>query len=178
MTKKTNLQELNRISAEIYDISANDRICIILDNLRSAHNIGSIFRTADAFHIKRIYLCGITAIPPNKEINKTALGATNSVKWKYFKDTCEAIRSVKQSKYEVVAIEQTNKSEELQDFKFHSDKKYALIFGNEVNGITEKILSKIDSFVEIPQFGTKHSFNVSISAGIVLWDWHNKLMIN
>ena len=146
-----------------------------LDNIRSLNNIGSVFRTSDAFLLEAIYLCGITATPPHKDIQKTALGATQSVDWKYFDTTKEAIIKLKENNYQIVSIEQVEDSTSLIDFKVENDKKYALVFGNEVKGVAQDIVDLSDCCVEIPQYGTKHSFNISVSAGIVLWDFFTKL---
>ena len=147
---------------------------IVLDNIRSFSNVGSVFRTADAFLTGGIYLCGITAVPPHREIQKTALGATESVSWKYFKNTSDAIDELKTLGYKITGIEQAEGSTLLGDFKVDPGVKYALIFGNEVNGIDQQVLNACDYVIEIPQFGTKHSFNVAVSAGIVLWELNRK----
>ena len=168
--KKLSTQELNRIGTEEYKQSEKNPIIIVLDNLRSLNNIGSIFRTADAFRIESIYLCGITACPPHREIHKTALGATESVDWKYFENVEDAIYSLKKNSYEIVAAEQADNSTKLQDFLPKEKQRYALVFGNEINGVSPFVVENADFCVEIPQYGTKHSFNVTISAGIILWD--------
>jgi tRNA G18 (ribose-2'-O)-methylase SpoU len=147
---------------------------IVLDNVRSQSNVGSIFRTADAFLAESIYLCGITAVPPNREIQKTALGATESVAWRYFKETIEAIYELKSNGYEIIAIEQAEGSTDLGDFIVKNGTRYALVFGHEVNGVNQSVLDICDNVVEIPQFGTKHSFNIAVSAGIVLWEMNKK----
>lgn len=171
------MDELNRKSVEEFKASEKSPIVVVLDNVRSLNNIGSIFRTSDAFLIKAIYLCGISATPPHKEIHKTALGAEDSVHWKYFEDTREAIRSLKSEGYQLVAVEQTANSISLEQFPIESETRYALVFGNEVKGIQQEVVNECDQSVEIPQFGTKHSFNVSVSAGIVLWEWYKRLGI-
>ena len=148
---------------------------MVLDNIRSMHNVGSAFRTADAFAIEAIYLCGITAQPPHREIHKTALGATDSVEWKYFETTSEACKSLKASGYKIAAVEQADKSTSLETFQPQADEKLALVFGNEVFGVEEGIVKSADICLEIPQFGTKHSINVSVSMGVVLWDILSKL---
>ncbi len=173
--RKLKMEELNRLSVKEFKQTPKTPIVIILDNIRSLHNVGSVFRTADAFSLEKIYLCGITGQPPHREIHKTALGATESVDWKYHKDTLIAIKEVKQQGYEILAIEQTDKSTLLNDFKIQKNKKYALIFGNEVSGIDEKILHAIDTCIQIPQYGTKHSLNVAVSVGIVVWDLSCKI---
>jgi tRNA G18 (ribose-2'-O)-methylase SpoU len=139
------------------------------------HNIGSIFRTGDGFAVEQIYLCGITAQPPHREIEKTALGATQSVNWAYFETPLQAIKELRNNGYQIIAIEQAENSVMLNKFTPSIDKKYALFFGNEVNGVSDEVMQQIDTCIEIPQFGTKHSFNVVVSAGIVLWDFFAKL---
>jgi len=146
-------------------------VAIVLDNVRSMHNIGSIFRTADGFAVEKIYLCGITAQPPHREIEKTALGATQSINWEYFNDPVQAVNRLRADGYQIIAVEQAEKSIMLQDFTVTPGEKYALIFGNEVNGVSDEVMGVIDACIEIPQFGTKHSFNVTVSAGIVLWEF-------
>jgi tRNA G18 (ribose-2'-O)-methylase SpoU len=148
---------------------------IVLDNVRSQSNVGSIFRTADAFLTEAIYLCGITAKPPHREIQKTALGATESVAWKYFSSTAKAVTELKNIGYKIIAIEQADGSVELQNLQVDNDHKYALVFGHEINGVDQEILNVCDQCVEIPQFGTKHSFNIAISVGIVLWELNKKV---
>lgn len=167
--RKLKNEELNRISADEYKKAEKIPLVIVLDNIRSLNNIGSVFRTADAFRVEKIYLCGITGRPPHREIHKTALGATESVDWEYQEKTNEAIVKLKNSKYKVVAIEQMESSINLSDYKPEPNEKLALIFGNEISGISEDIIKDIDLCIEIPQFGTKHSFNIAVSAGIVLW---------
>lgn len=149
-------------------------LILILDDIRSLHNIGSVFRTADAFLVEKIYLCGITAVPPNKEIHKTALGATETVAWEYKKDVLEAIASLKEDGVKVWAVEQVEESVFLQDFMPQKNQKYALIFGNEVKGVSQEAIKMCDGTIEIPQLGTKHSLNISVSAGIVVWDIFQK----
>jgi tRNA G18 (ribose-2'-O)-methylase SpoU len=162
--------ELNRKSIEQFRESEKSPFIIVLDNVRSHSNVGSIFRTADAFLTESVYLCGITATPPHREIQKTALGASESVPWKYFKKTEEAIEELRDKGYRIIGIEQTEGSTELQDVKIIQGEKYSLVFGHEVNGVDQDIINMCDQCVEIPQFGTKHSFNIAISAGIVLWE--------
>lgn len=162
--------ELNRKSIEQFRESEKSPFIIVLDNVRSHSNVGSIFRTADAFLTESVYLCGITATPPHREIQKTALGAYESVPWKYFKTTAEAIEELRDKGYHIIGIEQTEGSIELQDVKIIQGEKYALVFGHEVNGVDQDIVNMCDQCIEIPQFGTKHSFNIAISAGIVLWE--------
>ena len=167
-------EELNRKSVEQFKTSEKSPFLIILDNVRSHSNVGSVFRTADAFLTKAIYLCGITAQPPHREIRKTALGATESVAWKYFERTEEAVRELKEEGYIIIGIEQAEGSVYLQDMQINKKEKYALIFGHEVNGVSQHVVDLCDLCIEIPQFGTKHSFNIAISAGIVLWELSRK----
>jgi tRNA G18 (ribose-2'-O)-methylase SpoU len=166
--------ELERKSVEQFRKSEKSPFIIVLDNVRSQNNVGSIFRTADAFLSEAIYLCGITATPPHREINKTALGATESVTWKYYSKTSEAINELRDSGYRIIGIEQAEGSVELQNMKINKGERYALVFGHEVNGVDQEILNLCDHCVEIPQFGTKHSFNIAISVGIVLWELNKK----
>ncbi len=172
--RKLKNSELNRISVEEFKNSRKMPLVLILDNIRSLNNIGSIFRTADAFKIERIYLCGITGVPPHREIHKTALGATESVDWQYSEHTGDVINSLKESGYLVYAIEQAENSIYLNDFIPDPGKKTAVVFGNEVNGISDEVMGLVDGCIEIPQFGTKHSLNISVSTGIVIWDLFNK----
>jgi 23S rRNA (guanosine2251-2'-O)-methyltransferase len=167
-------RELERKTINQYRESEKSPFVIVLDNVRSQSNIGSIFRTADAFLTKAIYLCGITAAPPHREIQKTALGATESVDWKYFPKTIDAITELKESGYIILGIEQAEGSVELQNMQIVAGENYALVFGNEVNGVDQDIINLCDHCVEIPQFGTKHSFNIAISTGIVLWELNKK----
>jgi 23S rRNA (guanosine2251-2'-O)-methyltransferase len=167
-------KELERKSVEQFRKSEKSPFIIVLDNVRSQNNIGSIFRTADAFLTEAIYLCGITAIPPHREIRKTALGATESVAWSYFPKTTYAIHILKEEGYKIVGIEQAEGSVGLQDMQVEIGEKYALIFGHEVNGVDQEVIDLCDLCVEIPQFGTKHSFNIAISVGIVLWELNKK----
>lgn len=169
--KKLKLEELNR--ATVAEFKAMDKfpVAVVLDNVRSMSNIGSIFRTCDAFAVEQLCLCGITACPPHREIEKTALGATQSVNWKYFENTLQAVEALKQEGYTIVAIEQAQNSTMLNNFTPLKGAKYALIFGNEVNGVDDEVMKTVDVCIEIPQFGTKHSFNVTVSAGIVLWEF-------
>lgn len=171
--EKLSMENLGRIDAETFKESEKMPVILILDNIRSAHNIGSIFRTSDAFRITAIYLTGICAVPPHKELMKTALGATDTVTWKYFEKVEDAIKDAKSSGYYSVAVEQVTNSIYLQDFK--PGIKTAFVFGNEVNGVSDEALNLCDASLEIPQFGTKHSFNVSITTGIILWDTFLKL---
>jgi tRNA G18 (ribose-2'-O)-methylase SpoU len=168
--RKLKNAELNRLDVDGFKKAEKNPIIIVLDNIRSLNNIGSIFRTADAFRIEAIYLCGITAQPPHRDIHKTALGATDSVDWKHFKTTGEAILELKSKNYKIIALEQADQSIMLNLFSPDPNNSYAIILGNEVHGIEQKIIDLSDYCVEIPQFGTKHSFNVTVSNGIVLWD--------
>ena len=173
--RKLKNRELGRISPEEYKQHSKTPIILILDNIRSLNNIGSVFRTADAFLIKKIYLCGITATPPHKDIRKTALGATESVDWEYVQDTLDLVESLKKEGAVLVSIEQAEDSVELQDFNPENGKTYALIFGNEVKGVSQEVVSASDLVLEIPQFGTKHSLNISVSVGVVVWDLFSKM---
>ena len=167
--------ELERLDKEGFKEAAKTPLILVLDDIRSLHNIGSVFRTADAFLVEKIYLCGITAVPPNKEIHKTALGATETVAWEYAKDVLEVVDRLHQEQVVVYSIEQTENSIMLNDFKIDATKKYALIFGNEVKGVAQEAINKSDGVIEIPQLGTKHSLNISVSAGIVVWDLFQKM---
>ena len=173
--RKLTMNELNRLSVNEFKSSPKIPIVIVLDNIRSQHNIGSIFRTADAFRLESICLCGITATPPHREIHKTALGATESVDWKHFPSTMEAVSELKARDYKVLAIEQTHQGTLLTEYSPAIHGKLALVFGNEVNGIEEAVINLANECIEIPQFGTKHSLNISVSVGIVLWDFFTKL---
>ncbi|MEA3316464.1 MAG: RNA methyltransferase [Bacteroidota bacterium] len=173
--RKLKNSELNRKTISDFKKTKKKPIIIVLDNIRSLNNIGSVFRTSDAFLVNCIYLCGITAKPPHKDIHKTALGATDSVDWKYFETTKDAIIELKEKNYQIVSIEQAENSVELQDFKVKNKTKYAFVFGHEVKGVQQEIINLSNSCIEIPQYGTKHSFNISVSTGIVLWDIFNKI---
>jgi len=173
--RKLRNNELNRLSSEQYHEVKKTPVVVILDNVRSCNNIGSVFRTSDALLIEKVYLCGITATPPNVEIHKTALDAEKTVAWEYFQQTIDAVEKLKTLGYRVFAIEQVENSIMLPDFDPRPYEKIAVIFGNEVKGVEQKVVDMCDGSVEIPQFGTKHSFNISVSAGIVLWDLFNKL---
>ena len=173
--RKLENSELERKSILDFKEATKTPIIVILDDIRSLHNIGSVFRTADAFLIEKIYLCGITATPPNKEIHKTALGATETVTWEHHENVLEVIENLKKEKVTVFAIEQVENSVFLNDFKVEANKKYALVFGNEVFGVNQEAIKLCDGTIEIPQLGTKHSLNISVSAGIVVWDLFVKL---
>jgi len=175
--QKIKNEDLGRISAKDYKDSVKTSIVIVLDNIRSMNNIGSAFRTADAFRIEKIILTGITAQPPHREINKTALGATNSVPWEYIEQPAMAIELLKKDNYQVFAIEQVHNSTMLHQFEPQQNLKYALVFGNEVKGVSNELMNIVDGCLEIPQKGTKHSLNISVSIGIVLWDFVHKMKI-
>jgi 23S rRNA (guanosine2251-2'-O)-methyltransferase len=175
--RKLKNAELNRLDIDGYKRAEKNPVVIVLDNIRSLNNIGSIFRTADAFRVEAIYLCGITAQPPHRDIHKTALGATDSVNWKYFKTTEEAISELKTKNYVIIALEQAEGSVMLNKFYPDPNQSYVVILGNEVHGIEQKIVDSSDHCVEIPQFGTKHSLNVTVSNGIILWDILLKLNV-
>ena len=173
--RKLKNSELGRLNVEEFKKTDKIPLLIILDNIRSLNNIGSVFRTSDAFLIEKIYLCGITAKPPHKEIHKTALGATETVAWEYAEDTLTLIQKLKTSKIKIISIEQAENSTLLQDFKVVKNQKYAIVMGNEVKGVQQEVVTQSDFCVEIPQFGTKHSLNISVSCGIVLWDLFKKI---
>lgn len=175
--RKLKLDELNRPDIAEFKTQEKLPVVAVLDNVRSMHNVGSIFRTADGFALEKVVLCGITAQPPHREIEKTALGATQSVEWVHYADTVAAVDDLRAQGYEIIAIEQAENSTMLHTYKPDTDKKYALIFGNEVDGVSNEVMAKIDECIEIPQFGTKHSFNIVISAGIVFWDFFAKLRL-
>ena len=164
------MAELNRLTPEEFRDSDKIPVVVILDNIRSQNNIGSVFRTADAFRLEAICLCGITATPPHREIHKTALGATDSVTWRYFESTVEAVRQMQDAGYRIISVEQVAGSVMLQEFMPAAGEKLAIVFGNEVNGIEDDVLALSNVALEIPQFGTKHSINVSVAVGIVIWD--------
>lgn len=168
-------EDLCRPSLNEYQQMPKAPIFLVLDNIRSMHNIGSIFRTADAFSIQKIFLCGITATPPHREIQKTALGATDSVAWEYYDSSLKALEELKKQEVIIYAVEQTKQSIPLDQLTIASKQKYALVFGNEVEGVSQEVIDFCGQSIEIPQFGTKHSFNVSVSAGIVLWQFYKLL---
>lgn len=173
--RKLKNSELNRIDVDTFKETTKTPLIVVLDNIRSLNNIGSVFRTSDAFLIEKIYLCGITATPPHKDIHKTALGATDSVAWEYVEDTLELVEKLKAEGIQTLAIEQAENATMLDEFTPEQNQKYAVVFGNEVKGVAQKVVSACDSVIEIPQFGTKHSLNISVSAGVVLWDLFSKL---
>lgn len=175
MVKKLKLEELGRIDVETFKQTSKTPIVIVLDDVRSMHNVGAIFRTADAFLVEKILLCGITPRPPHREIHKAALGATESVDWQYYESVTEAVLDLKTLKYEVLAIEQTTDSVMITDVDIQPNKKYAIILGNEVEGVSDDALKHCNGFVEIPQLGTKHSLNVSVCGGIAMWEFFKGL---
>ena len=167
--RKLKITELKRLSPEDFKQTEKTPLIVVLDNVRSLHNVGSVFRTSDAFLIEAIYLCGITATPPHPEIHKTALGAENTVEWQYFENTIDAVRQLKQKSYRILAVEQAENSISIDRFQMENH-RYAVILGNEVKGIDQAVMDICDACLEIPQFGTKHSLNVSVAAGIVIWE--------
>ena len=173
--KKLKLEELGRITVDEFKASTKLPISIVLDNVRSLHNVGSAFRTTDAFRFEKIFLTGITGTPPHREIEKTALGATQSVEWEHYESTATIIQKLKEDGYEIIIVEQTSSSVQLQQFQPEQGKKYCLVFGNEVNGVSEEAIALGDLAIEIPQFGTKHSLNISVCLGIVTWEFFKKL---
>lgn len=175
MEKKT-IWDLNRVSVDEYKTQIDKLpIVVVLDNIRSLNNVGSVFRTADAFLISKIMLCGITATPPNNDIHKTALGAEDSVAWQYFESTIDCVNRLKEEGYTLCCLEQVKDSVALQDFAVEEGKKYAIIFGNEVNGVDQEVVNACDVCIEIPQCGTKHSLNVSVSGGIAMWHFFDAM---
>ncbi|ALJ06039.1 RNA methyltransferase [Pseudalgibacter alginicilyticus] len=173
--RKLKNSELDRLSINDFKEAKKTPIIIILDNIRSLNNIGSVFRTSDAFLIEKIYLCGITAVPPHKDIHKTALGSTETVDWEYVENTIDLIKALKTNNVQIISIEQAENATMLNDFTIKPHTKYALIFGNEVKGVSQNVVSASDLIVEIPQYGTKHSLNISVSCGVVVWDLFSKL---
>jgi len=172
--RKLKLQELNRISVEEYKSSEKTPIVIVLDNIRSFNNVGSVFRSSDCFRIEKIYLCGITAQPPHREIHKTAIGATESVAWEHAENTLDVVEKLKVDNWKTYAIEQTENSVMLNDFDPGQD-KIAIVMGNEVEGVQQEVVNACDGVIEIPQIGTKHSLNISVCTGVVLWDLYSKM---
>ena len=173
--RKIKNSELNRLSVEGFKAAKKSPLIVILDNVRSLNNVGSIFRSADAFRIQHIYLCGITATPPHKDIQKTALGSTEAVDWSYAKDTLGVVEKLQSVNVKVMAIEQAENATELQDFYPNNQSIYALVFGHEVKGVNQAVVNECDGVIEIPQFGTKHSLNIAVSGGVVLWDLFSKM---
>ncbi len=173
--RKLKNNELNRLNLEEFKKSKKTPFVIVLDNVRSAHNVGSIFRISDAFLIEKIYMCGVTSKPPHKDIRKTALGASESVEWEHHNNSTDCIQQLKKKGYQIISIEQAEQAVMLNDFMPKKGIKYALVFGNEVKGVEQSIVSESDIVIEIPQYGTKHSLNISVSSGIVIWDFFQKL---
>jgi tRNA G18 (ribose-2'-O)-methylase SpoU len=173
--RKLRVTELHRISPEEFGNVEKLPLVVVLDNVRSLHNIGSVFRTSDAFRVESVYLCGITAVPPHPDMHNTAVGAEYTVNWKYMQNTIHAVEELKQNGYVVYSIEQTEGSVMLNEWLLEKDKKYAVILGNEVKGVQQEVIDRSHGCIEIPQFGTKHSLNVSVAAGIVIWDLFEKL---
>lgn len=171
MARKLNTEEIIRLTPEEFKETPKIPLVVILDNVRSLHNVGSVFRTSDAYCVKKVILCGITATPPNAEIHKSALGAEFSVDWEYYKETTEAVNELKQAGYTILAIEQAHDSINMDTFKAEKENKYAVILGNEVKGVQQSVIDLSDGCLELPQFGTKHSLNVSVTAGIVIWEF-------
>ena len=171
MARKLNTEEIIRLTPEEFKETPKIPLIVILDNVRSLHNVGSVFRTSDAYCVEKVILCGITATPPNTEIHKSALGAEFSVDWAYYKETTEAVNELKQAGYTVLAIEQAHDSINMDTFKAEKGNKYAVILGNEVKGVQQSVIDLSDDCLELPQFGTKHSLNVSVTAGIVIWEF-------
>jgi tRNA G18 (ribose-2'-O)-methylase SpoU len=173
--EKLKITEMNRLSAEEFQVQPKSPLVVVLDNVRSMHNVGSVFRTADAFLVEAVFLCGITCCPPHAEIHKTALGAENTVEWKYFEHALDAVNSLRNEGYTVLAIEQAKGSTLLPDLTVNSEAKYAVVLGNEVKGVQQAVVDACHGCVEIPQFGTKHSLNVSVTGGIIIWEMFRKL---
>lgn len=173
--KKKSILELERLSSAQYSDVDKIPLVVVLDNVRSLNNIGSVFRTSDAFRVESILLCGITATPPHPDIHKTALGAEDSVRWQYFEDTLQAVDKLRSDGYIIYTIEQVEGSISLENISLDRNKKYAVILGNEVKGVQQGVVDKSDNCIEIPQFGTKHSLNVSVTAGLVIWDFFKQL---
>jgi 23S rRNA (guanosine2251-2'-O)-methyltransferase len=173
--KKLKITEMNRLTVEEFKEEKKTPLIVVLDNVRSLHNVGSVFRTADAFLVEAVYLCGITCTPPHAEIHKTALGAENTVTWKHYQDTHQAVADLKAQGYTVFAIEQAAGSTLLPDLQLDKSKKYAVILGNEVKGVQQTVVDACDGCIEIPQFGTKHSLNVSVTGGIIIWEFQNAI---
>ena len=176
--RKLKNSELDRLTVDDFKSAEKTPIIIILDNIRSLNNIGSVFRTSDAFLIEKIYLCGITATPPHKDIHKTALGSTDTVAWEYIENTMDLVEKLKIENIKICSIEQAENATMLNDFKPQPNTKHALVFGNEVKGVSQNVVSASDTIIEIPQYGTKHSLNISVSCGVVVWDVFSKLKAN
>ena len=174
---KLKITEMNRLNVEEFKQVKKIPLIVVLDDVRSLHNVGSVFRSSDAFRVECIYLCGITATPPQPDIHKTALGAEDSVEWKYFKNTLDAVQELKANGYFVYSTEQVEHSVKLQNLELVKENKYAIVLGNEVKGVKQEVVDNSDACLEIPQFGTKHSLNVSVTAGIVIWEFARRLLI-
>ncbi len=177
MHRKLRNDELGRLSESEFKQAEKLKVTVVLDNVRSQHNIGSAFRTADSFFIEKIILCGICATPPTPEIHKSALGAEFSVDWEYYNETLDAVKALKEQGYTIISVEQAERSISLENFNPNPDRKYALVFGNEVKGVQQEVVNQSDDVLEIPQFGTKHSLNISVSAGVVLWEFCKHLKL-
>jgi len=175
--RKLKNSELDRKTVQEFKAATKIPLIVVLDNIRSLNNIGSVFRTADAFLIEKIYLCGITATPPHKDIHKTALGATESMDWEYVENTIDVVEKLKKDNFEIYAIEQVEQATQLNDFNIDKNKKYAFVFGNEVKGVQQKVVDSCNGVLEIPQLGTKHSLNISVSVGVCLWDFVSKYVV-
>ncbi|MFY7910482.1 MAG: RNA methyltransferase [Emticicia sp.] len=173
--RKLQMDELNRLSIEDFKETNKNNFCIILDDIRSMNNVGSAFRTADAFLVEKIFLCGITATPPHREIEKTALGSTDSVAWEYRENVIELVKELQANGYMVLAVEQVENSLKLNNFEPEKGQKYAFVFGNEVFGVNQEVVETANNCLEIPQFGTKHSLNISVTVGIICWDFVSKM---
>lgn len=173
--RKLKLEELGRVSAEEFKSTEKNPVVVVLDNIRSMNNVGSAFRTCDAFAAEQLFLCGVTAQPPHREINKTAIGAQDTVDWKYVDKTEDAVQELKNQGYKIYGVEQTDKSVLLNQMTYPENEKVAFVFGNEVFGLSDEVLPLLDACIEIPQFGTKHSLNISVTVGILLWDYVSKL---
>ncbi len=176
MHRKLKIEELNRISAEEFKERTKTPLIVVLDNVRSLHNVGAVFRTSDAFLVEAVYLCGSTGTPPNAEMHKTALGAENTVDWKYFEQPKDAIAELKKAGYIIYSIEQAERSLMLPNLQLDKAKKYAVVLGNEVKGVQQEVIDLSDGCIELPQYGTKHSLNVSVTAGIVIWEFATQLI--
>ncbi len=172
--RKLKITEMHRLTVDEFKQADKMPLVVVLDNVRSLHNVGAVFRTSDAFRVERICLCGITAVPPQPEIHKTALGAEDSVEWTYYKDTADAVHALRAAGYTVYAVEQAEGSIMLQDFQLEDGKRYAVVLGNEVKGVRQDVVDSCDGCLEIPQYGTKHSLNVSVTAGMVIWEMFKK----
>ena len=176
--RKLKITEMNRLTVDEFKQAAKMPLVVVLDDVRSLHNVGAVFRTSDAFRVERVCLCGITAVPPQPEIHKTALGAEDSVDWTYYKDAADAVRELQGEGYTVYAVEQAEGSTMLQHLRPEPDGRYAVVLGNEVKGVRQDVVDLCDGCLEIPQYGTKHSLNVSVTAGIVIWEMAKKLVLN